>query len=63
MPTLRLSPAEAKRLQATRKRNEARNRVLTEIVAKLKPRLKAEDPLEVAITTAIISDLRKMIRD
>ncbi|HEY1448409.1 MAG TPA: hypothetical protein VGF33_07710 [Caulobacteraceae bacterium] len=62
MPMLRVSPAEAKRVQSTRKRNEARNRVLTEVVDRLKPRLKADDPLEVAITTAIISDIRKMVR-
>jgi hypothetical protein len=62
MPMLRVSPAEAKRVQSTRKRNEARNRVLTEVVDRLKPRLKVDDPLEVAITTGIISDIRKMIR-
>jgi hypothetical protein len=62
MPLLRVSPAEAKRLQAARKRNEVRNRVLIEIVDRLKPRLKVDDPLEVAITTAIISDIRKMVR-
>jgi hypothetical protein len=59
---LRVSPAEAKRVQSARKRNEARNRVLTEVVDRLKPRLKVDDPLEVAITTAIVSDIRKMIR-
>jgi hypothetical protein len=58
-----LSPAEAKRLHATRKRNEARNKVLVEVVDRLKCRLKVDDPLEVAVVTAIISDLRKMVRE
>ncbi len=62
MPMVRLSPAEAKRLAFTRRRNEARNKVLAEVVARLKPRLKAADPLEVAITEGILADVRRMVR-
>lgn len=51
MPNMRLSPAEAKRLNATRRRNETRNKVLTEVVERLKRYTKTEDPLEVAIAT------------
>lgn len=62
MPTLKLTPDEAKRLKAKRARDKARNTVLYEVVDRIKPRLKKADPIEAAIVTSILTDIRKLVR-
>lgn len=62
MPTLKLTGDEAKRLKAKRARDKSRNTVLYEVVERIKPRLKKADPIEAAIVTSILADLRKLVR-
>jgi hypothetical protein len=62
MPTLKLTTDEAKRLKAKRARDKAYNTVLYEVVNRLKPRLKKADPIEAAIVTSVLADIRKMVR-
>lgn len=62
MPTLKLTSDEAKRLKAKRARDKARNTVLYEVVDRIKPRLKKADPMEAAIVSSILGDIRKLVR-
>lgn len=62
MPTLKLTKKEAASLTAKRKRDKAWNDTIQAVVDKLRPRLKATDPIEVAIVQSCLQDVRKMIR-
>jgi hypothetical protein len=62
MPTLKLSSKEAATLKAKRSRDKAWNTTLQAVVEKVKPRLKKADPIEAAITQAILQDIRKLMR-
>lgn len=62
MPTLKLTTKEAAALAAKRKRDKAWNATVQAVVEKLKPRLKATDPLEVAVVQSVLQDVRRMMR-
>ena len=62
MPTLRLSPQEAKVLAARRKRAKGHNATIYKVIDHIKRKAEKVDPLEAATLNGVLGDLRKMLR-
>ena len=63
MPQVKLTPAEAKAVRQRRTKVKAYNAVLYAVVDRIKVRLKkSTDPIEVAIVSGILDDVRKMCK-
>lgn len=62
MPKLQLTAEEAAALKRRRARNKAHNASVTACLDVVKKRLKGADALQAATLSAVLQDLRRLIR-